>query len=424
MPELEFYVVIDRTYPWFPPADDRESIGIDLSNSAYDADLGQQVLEQVVENAQHAEKLGFDGVFIFEQHNQPLALFPNALTGAAYLAGRTNDIRIVAAGPITNAYLTPVRLAEEIALIDTLSGGRLTVALPMGIGVQYHSMGVTNPAHARARYREAVELLYRIWTQDGPFSFEGEFFHVPYVNVWPRPRQAPHPPIFIPAAGSRETLELAAKYGFTYQAILTPRPVLLRNCQLFRDLCVQNGYESDPRQIAAVLSIHTAETDEQAREEAERHTLWTYQNVFRFPFHESFPPGHVSQASLRGMMSGGYRSSDPSKTSWDDLAAGDSLIAGSPETVRERLAEITGEMGAGRVIVSPDFTLPPWILRKSMALFAEEVIPHFRAAGAQAIWQREPSAGYKTATERVGRNPRRAGEPVVDVPGRGRVNLY
>ncbi|HTX07386.1 MAG TPA: LLM class flavin-dependent oxidoreductase [Solirubrobacteraceae bacterium] len=425
MEELEFYAIIDRAYPWFPPAHDRDSIGIDLSNSAYDPDLGQEVLEQVVEGAQLAERLGYDGTLIFEQHNTPLALFGNALTGAAWLAAATENIQIGAVGPMINAYLSPVRLAEEIALVDALSGGRLTVGFPLGIGAQYHSMGIMHPVHARARFHEAVALLHRIWTEDGPFAWEGDFFHIPYVNVWPKPRQQPHPPVFIPAAGSRETIELAAKYRFTYQAILTPLPVLLRNCQLFRDLCEENGYESDRRQIAAVLGVHTAESDQQAREEIERHALWSAQNIVRFQFHESFPPGHVSQSSLRAMMSGGYRSSDPSQVTWEDMVAGRTgLIAGSPETVRQRLADITGEMGAGRAIVAPEFTIPMWLQRKSMTIFAEEVMPAFRPRGAKAVWQREPRPAYQTAAERVGREPRRAGRPVVSVPGQGRVDLY
>jgi alkanesulfonate monooxygenase SsuD/methylene tetrahydromethanopterin reductase-like flavin-dependent oxidoreductase (luciferase family) len=289
--------------------------------------------------------------------------------------------------------------------------------------VQYHAMGIPNPAHARARYREAVALLHKIWTEDGPFAWEGDYFHIPYVNVWPKPRQEPHPQVFIPAAGSRESLELAAKYHFTYQAILVPRPVLLRNCETFRELCRENGYEADPRQIAAVLEVHVAETDEQARREIEHHAVWTYQNVFRFPFHESFPPGHVSMASLRGMMAGGYRSSDPSQLTYEDLVESGAVIAGSPETVRERLAEVTGEMGAGRVIVSSPWTAPTWLQHKAMTLLAEEVIPHFRAPDGLAVWQREPQAGYRTTTEFVAREPRYAGTPVVTAPDGRRIDL-
>jgi alkanesulfonate monooxygenase SsuD/methylene tetrahydromethanopterin reductase-like flavin-dependent oxidoreductase (luciferase family) len=416
MQELEFYLDVDATYPWFPPAHERDSIGIDLSNAAYDRDLGQRVFERVLENTLAAERLGFDGVLCYEQHNHPLALMGNPVVAMAWLAGQTRGIQLVAGGPILNDYLSPVRLAEEIAMVDNMSRGRLTVGLPMGIGAQYHSMGIPNPAKARARYREAVDLLLKIWTEDGPFAWEGDHFHIPYVNVWPKPRRAPHPPIWVPAAGSRETLELCAKHRFTYQAVLVPKPVLLRNCQVFRDLCQENGYEADPRQITAVLEVFVSETDEQAQREAERHELWTYQNVFRFPFHESFPPGHVSMGSLRGMMAGGYRSSDPSQLRWQELIDDSAIIAGSPETVREQLGTFMQEMGSARVMISVPWTAPPWLRQKSLTLFAEEVMPHFRQDG-RAVWQREAPVGYGTASERVAREPEFGGRPLVDING-------
>jgi alkanesulfonate monooxygenase SsuD/methylene tetrahydromethanopterin reductase-like flavin-dependent oxidoreductase (luciferase family) len=220
----------------------------------------------------------------------------------------------------------------------------------------------------------------------------------------------------ITGAGSRETIELAAKFGFTYQAILTPRPILLKNCQLFRDLSEEHGTGTDPRRIAAVLTVHTAETDAQARQEIERHGLWAMQNILRFPFHESFPPGHVSSPSLRAMMSGGYRSTDPSKATWEQMEA-HGFIAGSPETVKQKIADITGAMGAGRVIVGNEFTVPMWLQEKSMSIFAEEVMPSFRAPGALASWQREERIPYQTAAERVGRHPHKAGVPTVAIDG-------
>jgi hypothetical protein len=128
-------------------------------------------------------------------------------------------------------------------------------------------------------------------------------------------------------------------------------------------------------------------------------------------------------AALRGMMAGGYRSSDPSQLTYEDLVESGAVIAGSPETVRERLAEVTGEMGAGRVIVSSPWTVPTWLQHKAMTLLAEEVIPHFRAHDGLAVWQREPQAGYRTTTEFVAREPRYAGRPVVTTPDGRRVDL-
>jgi alkanesulfonate monooxygenase SsuD/methylene tetrahydromethanopterin reductase-like flavin-dependent oxidoreductase (luciferase family) len=130
----------------------------------YQQDYGRLTVLELAENARWTEQLGFDGALIFEQHSHPIGLIGNATVGAAWLATATAGIRICAVGPILNSYATPIRLAEEIALVDNLSNGRLTVGLPMGIGAQYHAVGVMNPAQARARHREANELLVKALT--------------------------------------------------------------------------------------------------------------------------------------------------------------------------------------------------------------------------------------------------------------------
>ncbi|HWI22031.1 MAG TPA: LLM class flavin-dependent oxidoreductase [Baekduia sp.] len=406
MSELEFYPFHNGAYKHVPHksviSEHSRTNFVSLPTTFYDKALAQRSFDDFLEILIGCERLGYDGVLHSEQHNGPIGLSAQAMLAAAYLAANTERMLIAAVGPILNAYLSPVRLAEEIAMVDMLSNGRLILGLPMGLGAQYHSYGVTDPTAARDRFREGHELLIRSMTEEGPFAFQGEWFNVPYVNLWPRPVQDPHPPIWVPAAGSRETLELCAKHHYTYQAVLTPRKVLLRNCELFRELCAEEGYEPPPQQIAAVFFVHVAETDEQARREAEPHFAWLMQNFFRSTFQDSFAPGHVSEGSLRGMAAGGgYRSRDISEMSWDDLIAEDWLIAGSPDTVGERLEKLTSEMGAGRVIVYMDgASTPRWMIEKTLAIFAEEVMPHFRPPGGKPVWARgEDSRPFMTASE-------------------------
>jgi alkanesulfonate monooxygenase SsuD/methylene tetrahydromethanopterin reductase-like flavin-dependent oxidoreductase (luciferase family) len=300
-----------------------------------------------------------------------------------------------------------------------VSRGRLIVGLPMGIGAQYHAIGTANPAHARERYEEGLALLDRIWNEDGPFAWEGEYFHVPNVNLWPRPIQRPRPRVFIPAAGSIESLKVAAKHHFTYQAVAVPGPKLKANIQLFRDLCNEEGYEADPSQIILVTGFFLGDTQKEAQRELERHAYWAGQNIMRFATHESFPPGHVTLASLRSMLDGGYRSKGNDPGAPPEIPA----FGSTPEQAREILAEQVEELGAGGVIVGAAFTLPPWLAQKQMTMFAEEVMPHFRPEG-KPRWAREPKPGWTSASERVGRNPHYGGKPEVDVPGRGRLPLF
>lgn len=417
---LEFFIAIDNPYVWIPRDPERESVAVDLPTSNYHGNYGRLTLQEVAENAEWVEKLGFDGALIFEQHGHPVGLIGNAMVGAAWLASITSGIRICAVGPILNFYTTPIRLAEEIALVDNVSNGRLTVGLPLGIGAQYHAVGVMNPAQARARHHEANELLVKAFTDPGPFAWEGDFFNIPFVNLWPRPLQKPYPPILIPSAGSRETLEMAAKYRYAYQTTLLPLPAMVRACELFRELCNAEGYEPDPTQITIVVPVHVAETDAQARKELEPALTWRYQNIYRFPFHESFPPGHVSDRSLRAMMAGGYRSqgNDPGSFSYDDVIDRGLVIAGSPSTVMEKLHELTEAVGAGRIISTMQAAMPRWMQYKALNLFATEVVPAFREPDGLAGWQRQAPPGHRTAAEFAAGRPKPAGRPTALIDGR------
>jgi hypothetical protein len=150
-----------------------------------------------------------------------------------------------------------------------------------------------------------------------------------------------------------------------------------------------------------VIIVHVAESDRQARLEAEPHVMWLYQNFFRSTFQDSFPPGHVSMASLRGMAAGGgYRSRDISEMSWYELWDEGWIVVGSASTVADRLEELTDGVGAGRVVMVPDMgSAPTWMVKKSLTLFAEEVLPRFRDATARPVWAEHDERAPMTWSE-------------------------
>jgi len=303
---------------------------------------------------------------------------------------------------VVNSYLSPVRLAEEMCALDTMSGGRSFFGLPLGIGPQYHSIAMMNPTEARERYREAHELLIRALTSNETFSWEGKFFNVPYVNLWPKPVQTPHPPIWIPSTGTAETIDLVARMRYTYLALFSPLELLKRNVGRLREAAESHGYELSPKQFVVVVTTYVAETDEKAREEAEPHILWRWQNMLHNQFHDAFPPGYMSLESLRNgpLSKGGYRNKAMASMTYDDLLAEGWVIVGSPATVRERIDELATLTGAGRYIMSADpGSMPEWMVRKSMTLFAEEVMPAFRAVSGKPIWELEHQSGYSTVSE-------------------------
>lgn len=393
MSRLEFHLFNYGAYPDIPHADDLPSSAyIDLPNRHYDPIRGQWALDSYFDTLAFGEKLGFDGIHTTTQMNGPVGMTPSANLPAAYLAAKTERIHIGTLGPILNVYSNPMRAAEELALLDAISGGRLIIGLPMGHGMNYHSAATMNPSYARERYWEGHDLMVKAFTEPGPFEWQGKHFHVPYANLWPKPIQNPYPPVWIPAAGSRLTLEKCAEHHYTYQALFSPRAVLKRNVKTFKEATAKFGYEPDPRQIAAVVFIHVAETDAQARLEAEPHLMFLFQNLNRSQRHDAFPPGHFSLQSLRGFMKGGgYRDRDIGQMTYDELTGEGWSIIGSPDTVAEKLEELVADLGCGRIVHVADFgAMPNWLIRKSLTIMAEQVIPRFREPGGKPVWAVDP----------------------------------
>ena len=154
-------------------------------------------------------------------------------------------------------------------MLDNLSRGRIITGFVRGIGNEYHSTGI-NPFHSHERYQEAHDLIVQAWTKPGPFPFEGEHYNFRYVNLWPRPYQTPHPPIWIPSMGSSETIKWAAAPERKYPFLVTfsGRDLVARYLNLYREQARQYGYEASPDQIGWATPVYVADTDERARAEA------------------------------------------------------------------------------------------------------------------------------------------------------------
>jgi alkanesulfonate monooxygenase SsuD/methylene tetrahydromethanopterin reductase-like flavin-dependent oxidoreductase (luciferase family) len=163
---------------------------------------------------------------------------------------------------------------------------------------------------------------------------------------------------------------------------------MLRNIKAFREITEEHGYKAEPNQVAAVLFVHVAETDAQARLEAEPHLRWVFQNMIRANQYDAFPPGHFSPESLRGFLKGGgYRNRDIGDMTYEELLDEGWALLGSPETVADQLQDLADELGAGRVVhIADNGAMPNWMVRKSLTLMAEQVIPRFRGPGGKPIW--------------------------------------
>jgi len=231
-----------------------------------------------------------------------------------------------------------------------------------------------NPAYARERFQEAHDLILKAWTTPGPFEWVSKHYRIRYVNPWPRPVQQPHPEIWIPGAGSVETMEFVARHHYAYMGIpYFHLDVFKRTFQMFRDACSAEGYEADPLQAGWLVPIYVAETDAQARREYEEH-LWYFVKRL-LPGITIQPPGYTSARSLANILKGAGTFM-LNVTDWDEIVAGRYAIVGSPETVTEQLVDALGALGTGNLLGLFQLgSLPADLTRRNLELFAREVKP-------------------------------------------------
>ncbi|MGH7894190.1 MAG: LLM class flavin-dependent oxidoreductase [Candidatus Binatia bacterium] len=345
-------------------------------NALYDPQRGHELYNRYIDELVYAETLGFDGVCVNEHHCNAYGNMPSPNLIASILARQTKRVRIAVVGNALPLYNPPTRVAEEFAMIDVISGGRLIAGLVVGGGPEYYSNAL-NPAEARGRFYEAADLILQAWTKPGPFEFNGKYYKMRYVNPWPLPIQKPHPPIWIPGAGSLETMEYVAKRRWAYMGIpYFHKRVFKRNFDFFDEACAKEGYTARPDQKGWLVPVYVSETDAKAREEYEPH-VWHFAKRL-LPGINITPPGYTSPRSAMKVLSS-FGDFMLNIETWKEITDGDYVICGSPATVRQKLVELAKWMGVGNLLLLPQLaTLPADLTRKNMELFASEVMPHLR----------------------------------------------
>jgi alkanesulfonate monooxygenase SsuD/methylene tetrahydromethanopterin reductase-like flavin-dependent oxidoreductase (luciferase family) len=355
-----------------------DSAWVWLSNQFYDPAKGHDLYREYINTLAYADELGFDGVCVNEHHQNAYGLMPSPNVIAGALTQRTRRAKIAVIGNALPLYNPPLRVAEEFAMLDVMSGGRLIAGMVVGGGPEYFSYQV-NPTYARERFREALDLIIKAWTEPGPFLWNSKHYFFRYVNPWPRPLQQPHPPIWIPGVGSMETIELVAQRRFSYMGIPYFHINSFRRVfSQFREACAKAGYEARPEQMGWGIPLYVAETDRQAREEFEPHFWFFVRNHLKNI--SLTPPGYTTPKSALAIIKNRGNFLYEQRT-WQDVEDGVFAIVGSPATVRDQLNHYRKELGAGVILTGCQTgTLPHELTRKSMELFAREVLPHVRDA--------------------------------------------
>jgi alkanesulfonate monooxygenase SsuD/methylene tetrahydromethanopterin reductase-like flavin-dependent oxidoreductase (luciferase family) len=365
-------------YPYLPDDFDDafDSASLTFPNRYFDPKVGNRLYHQYLDELELAEQLGFDAIAINEHHQSAYGMMPSPNIMAAALARRTSRAQIQILGNAIGIREHPLRVAEEVAMLDHLSDGRLASGFVRGIGFEYFGHGV-NPTRSRARFDEAHDLIVKAWTSEETFEWLSPNYHFRYVNIWPRPLQDPHPPIYIPGAGSTETMRFCAEHRYAYMSVYAPTRVVKSWFDGYRHAANDLGYEPEAEKIVFMIPLYVAETDELAREEAKQHILWLFHKGLKVPVELFFPPGYMSQGSMRGVLMSGQKG-------WGDLSYEEILdssyaLVGSADTIAQKIADLQDTLGFGALNVLMSIgDMPHEKTVKSMELFASSVMPALR----------------------------------------------
>jgi alkanesulfonate monooxygenase SsuD/methylene tetrahydromethanopterin reductase-like flavin-dependent oxidoreductase (luciferase family) len=357
----------------------------------FDAEIGQRTFDDFLAYAALADELGFDWVSVSEHHYTPLILTPSVAPLAGALTQIVRRAKIALLGPLAPVN-NPLRTAEEIAMLDQLSHGRLIVLPLRGTPNEFNCYVPVDPQQTQGMTQEAALLIQKALSETQPFRWDGRYFQFPTIAVWPRPVQQPHPPMFF-SGNSPASAVFAGANRFGLCMSFRPPPAVAETVALYRAEAARAGWEPAPDQIVYRSFIVVADTAEQAAD-----------------LEANFVPAHVSRRIAANVNAS--RSTEAMPADWRDgvrdggtaTAAGGNgadgaertpdsgpigfglgrlLFAGTPDVIVERIRafhELTG-VGVLDFVFSGGQT-PPEAVRRSIELFGREVLPSIRAIGA------------------------------------------
>jgi alkanesulfonate monooxygenase SsuD/methylene tetrahydromethanopterin reductase-like flavin-dependent oxidoreductase (luciferase family) len=370
------YHFTEMPYP-FLPEDAEERYGamrVTLPNKLFDPRKGHELYNRYLDEYEYADELGLE-IMLNEHHATATCLDANVSISAAALIRRAKRAKIAIVGfPL--AHRNPIQVAEDAAMLDVISAGRIICGFVRGVGTEIHPAN-TNPAETRERMYEAHDLIIRAWTAKEVFNWEGKHFQFRYVNPWPRPYQQPHPPIWI-AGTSPSGAPWVADHHYTFCAFLTSYEQTEALFGAYRARCRERGDPEPGTEKFAYLGLtYTAETERQAEEVGKKLLWYLYR---KRPVGFFAPYGFVPPEALAGFF-------DPARMrrytrSWEELKEEGVVIAGTPKTVIEKVRYLHERCGVGHLLMMNQAGfMTAEETRRSMELFAKEVYPAIRPLG-------------------------------------------
>src|ERR1700691_3446965 len=381
------------------------STALMFSNKHFDPVAGSRLYNEYLDQYLYAEELGVDGIMLNEHHNAPFCMQAKCNVFASILATATKQAKIVLLGNPLPLAENPVRLAEELAMIDMISKGRLVSGFVRGGGQEQLAAGV-NPAFNRERFEEAHDLIVKIWTQPGPFRWEGTHYQHRVVNPWAVPLQKPYPRVWIPGVLSQETIIWTAQQRYPYIALNTAIDATKTIWDTYSKAAADVGYTAGPENFGYLIRVHVQDTEEKALQNA-RQFMWM-QGEFTGLANPVWanPAGYFSPSGRRGFVEFAVgRAKHPrGQPTFEDQINSTMIIAGTPDTVKERLKYLIEQTRPGIMgIWANDGNVSKEDRQRCIKLLFEDVVPevkeHGKKLGLLDPWEANAPVHLKYSTD-------------------------
>jgi len=359
-----------------------------LARRHFKPDVAVRTYEEHLSAWEAMDRLGYDGVGFNEHHTSPYGLMNSPNLMAASAAQRTQRIKLLIYGNLLPLH-DPLRLAEELAMLDCLSSGRIVSGFARGIPREHNVYGVPL-RDSRARFEEAWEIIRRAWTEE-QFSYAGQFWSYDNVAIWPRPVQQPHPPVWVPVTGSKETIEWAGRYDVPITPGLVPTRGLREDIIRYYARCLaQHGHTLTPDHLIIQASAYVADSKAQAVKEAGPYTLYFNQTLFSHgnisEASRQRDAGYLSAGSFDYVRAGNLAAVSGARERFRDMTLADverdaeQMPWGTPNEVIERIIAAADHAGAGTVLINMNRgAMPHEMFMNQIQLFAGKVLPALQA---------------------------------------------
>ncbi len=370
------------------------SVWVDIHSSLFDPRRAHHMYNDFMDELEYAAECGFDAICVNEHHSNGYGLMPSPNLIAATLARRTMDTTICVMGNSIALYNPPTRVAEEFAMLDVISGGRLIAGFPVGTPMDGCYAYGQNPSQLRDRYHEAHDLIIRAWTERDTFAFNGRYNQQRYVNVWPRPIQRPHPPIWIPGGGSVETWQWCAEKDYVYSYLsYYGHKVGKATMDGFWAEMDRLGKDRNPYRAGFAQTVAVAESRQQAIDLYTELAEYFFGRCLHIDQRFVAPPGYTTEATQRvGMESQVAKAATYAEkfkarpTTMEELVDAGYLVIGTPDEVVEQLRALSADLNVGHLMLLLQFgNMNKALTKYNTRMYAQHVMP--KVSGIFAEWE-------------------------------------